>query len=346
MAAASEVHVNLPTLSRYTQCHLDLYKEDALSLVAAPAPAPAPTFSNGDDKSRRALQCVALLKQKSNHVLRRGKKALSIITLKMRFMAKNKKAAKTDTNLAGFPLFLDLPVEIQDEIWKHFIEGTSRTVYFARPQNPPIILRQINHELRAEYKLYGYMDINQIISEEVFTTIVHPSIDIIYFPEHHDPDAMVRGRLDLIMGLHLYNQQIMLSLTVSGALDRLRCIALTQLELFCFGEQLIKAKNLELIIVVLENLFDVRFNETGTQRYEWRPLDRLYLKAITMDLVPASAAALKACPVLFTHPEIQVFPSGDVTYVFEDSDKVQVRKRLVYVERKLKRWTIEDGQDL
>ncbi|KUJ09590.1 uncharacterized protein LY89DRAFT_740676 [Mollisia scopiformis] len=126
--------------------------------------------------------------------------------------------------LSTFTSFINLPVEIRNQIWREYIEDNPRVIRLARTSNPPAIFCQINQKFRAERELYGYVDLKRQTQDgKELTTIFHPEVDLLYLPAARSIQVAHAGLRQADSGI--YRDTIMSILGASDALLRIRNIA-------------------------------------------------------------------------------------------------------------------------
>ncbi|CZR66609.1 uncharacterized protein PAC_16510 [Phialocephala subalpina] len=219
--ASNEDALALTLLSRYTQRHLDLMRPGvSVSATRSPSGIQIDASQTASDGSTPALPTITLVAQSAQSSTNQG----------------------TDVETSPeFKFFLKLPTEMQDAIWKLWIESNPRIVHFGSKHNPPVAFRQISGQLRNEYQLHGYVEAKASWFDDDFATIFHTDVDILYFP----PYAMVKPCCS-------YEYRITQALRHSNAFEKLRCVALPSTELTKIGYILRKLTNLELMIVSCE----------------------------------------------------------------------------------------------
>ncbi|KAF8853597.1 hypothetical protein BDZ45DRAFT_694137 [Acephala macrosclerotiorum] len=161
-----------------------------------------------------------------------------------------------------FTKFKKLPTEIKDEIWRLFIETQPRVVQFATSNNPPILFRQINQELRTQYNLYGYLDFEHSQSGVTSTAIMHPDIDILEVPNR--PGTSIE-----------FNANLWSSLSSCDGLTKLRCVTFDLSHYKVAPPVLAKCESLELVIGTVwfcNPDCGYQKGQTEEKRHQWEPL--------------------------------------------------------------------------
>ncbi|PMD33792.1 hypothetical protein L207DRAFT_639189 [Hyaloscypha variabilis F] len=176
-----------------------------------------------------------------------------------------------DGELTEFALFLELPLEIQEEIWKYctllhprIVELQSFLLPDSVRNSQAVTLSQVNHHTRVlTYGLHGYVDLK--LRKYNRPVVFNPKIDILYLSHKTLVDD------------DWNKDKVKRCLEKAGALDKVRCVAL-----FCrrtafptWATLLRRFKSLEVLFLVLEQLYllDGRTNEHLRREFKFEDIE-------------------------------------------------------------------------
>jgi 2EXR family len=211
-------------------------------------------------------------------------------------------------------VFPRLPIELKDEIWKHFSKHQPRTVSIAWDRhhapvssgNKVPTLYQISQDTRTEtLKQYGYFLLTHPVTHE--SLLFHPELDMLYITESkpfmYGPTALMEN------------------LKTCGALERIKSIACS-LAVDYFNEYLEefgKCTSLELLLPVWDTADLATYHSTRSRLLGFR------LEDAEVTLAEDFQSAIDH---LKTRSQRLMARAGGVTSFLREVNHIEIREEL------------------